>query len=135
MILSVQDSLADECTSVLPPRAVEGIHLFNAGKYWLAHEALEAAWREEPGAVRELYRGILQAGVVYLHIERRNLQGALKVYLRCRRWLSRFPDVCRGVDIAVLRRDLDHAVEEAKRLGAQHLDEFDRALFKPVEVR
>ena len=39
---------------------MDGIRLFNAGQYWRAHEALEAAWREEPGAVRDLYRGILQ---------------------------------------------------------------------------
>ena len=123
-----------DCSASLPPHAVEGIALFNTGKFWLAHEALEAAWKEEPGLLRDLYRGILQAGVVYLHIERGNLQGALKVYRRCRKWLALFPDVCCGVNVSQLRRDLDSAVAEAKRLGAQHLDEFDRALFKPVEV-
>jgi hypothetical protein len=114
---------------------LEGINLFNEGKYWLAHEALEAAWRAEPGPVRDLYRGVLQAGVVYLHIQRGNLDGALKVYRRCRRWLALFPDICRGIEIGKLRQDLDIAVLEAKRLGAGHLDQFDRALFKPVEVR
>ena len=124
-----------DCTSPLPNHAVEGIRLFNAGKYWLAHEALEAAWRAEPGSVRDLYRGILQAGVVYLHLERGNLPGALKVYRRCRKWLGLFPDVCCGVEVAKLRRDLENAIEEARQLGADRLDEFDRALFKPVEVR
>jgi predicted metal-dependent hydrolase len=124
-----------DCSSPLPAKAIEGIHLFNTGKYWLAHEALEAAWRDESGPIRELYRGILQAGVVYLHIEHSNLRGALKVYRRCCKWLDLFPGVCCGVNLAKLRLDLDQAIEEAERLGTNRISEFDRALFKPVEVR
>ena len=30
----------DTCNAPLPPQAVEGFHLFNAGKYFEAHEAL-----------------------------------------------------------------------------------------------
>ena len=62
----------EECEGVFPPRAREGVLLFNEGQYFAAHEALEDAWREEGGRVRELYQGILEAGVVYLHIRRRN---------------------------------------------------------------
>lgn len=124
-----------DCAATLPPPAIEGIRLFNAGKYWLAHEALELAWRDEPGPVRDLYRGILQAGIVYLHIERGNLAGALKVYHRCCKWLGLFPGECRGVNVAKLRFDLDRAVDEARRLGDHGIGEFDRAFFKPVEVR
>ena len=133
--LRAGEAILQGCAGSLPPHAVDGIRLFNAGQYWRAHEALEAAWREEPGAVRDLYRGILQAGVVYLHIERGNLPGALKVYHRCRRWLALYPDVCRGVDVAKLRLDLDHAVEERRLLGVNGVGAVDRALFKPVEVR
>ena len=53
-----------DCNEPLHPKAVEGLELFNRGHYFEAHEALEAAWREETHPVRELYRGILQAGVV-----------------------------------------------------------------------
>jgi hypothetical protein len=124
-----------DCAGALPPDAVEGIRLFNAGHYWLAHEALESAWRKETGPVRDLYRGILQAGVVYYHIERGNLAGARKVYQRCCKWLVLFPDVCRGVNLARLRHDLDTVITEANRLGFQKIGEFDRDMFKPVEVR
>jgi predicted metal-dependent hydrolase len=130
-----QEGQVLDCSGPLPARAVEGLRLFNEGKYWLAHEALEAAWRAEDGPVRDLYRGVLQAGVVYLHIERGNLEGALKVYRRCRRWLALFPEECRGIQVGKLRNDLELAVKEARRLGAEHIGEFDRALFKPVEVR
>ncbi|HET6846614.1 MAG TPA: DUF309 domain-containing protein, partial [Anaerolineales bacterium] len=67
-----------QCSGKLHDRAREGIRLFNEGRFFEAHEELEAAWREEPGRIRELYQGILEAGVTYLHLRRGNLVGAEK---------------------------------------------------------
>src|SRR5512140_742284 len=101
-----------DCDGTLPARAREGIRLFNQGRYFEAHEELEAAWREEKGKLRELYQGILEAAVTYLHITRGNYQGAVKVYGRSMRWLKNWPEQCRGVDVGQLRRDLDSAMAE-----------------------
>lgn len=123
---------AHDCDSPLHPRAAEGIRLFNAGKYFEAHEALEIAWLEERGAVRDLYRGILQVGVAYLHITRANYDGAIKVYKRSMRWLKDWPAVCRGVEVEQLRRDAEAAIQEVLKLGKNGIAEFDRSLLKPV---
>ena len=80
------------CHAPLHPQAAHGLRLFNAGRYFEAHEALEEAWNEEVGKVRELYRGILQIAVVYLHVTRRNYNGAVKVYARSQRWVKDWPD-------------------------------------------
>lgn len=122
----------NDCEGLMHPRAREGILLFNEGRYFEAHEELEAAWKEERGKVRELYQGILEAAVTYLHIRRRNYAGAIKVYGRCMRWLKDWPDICRGADVAQLRRDLEAAISETRRLGGARLAEFDTALYKPV---
>ena len=118
--------------SQLHPKALEGLELFNAGQYWKAHEALEAAWLAEPGELRNLYRGILQAGVAYLHAERGNYQGALKVYARSQRWLAPFPEIAYGIHIGQLRRDLDAVIAEVRRLGPKRIAELDHSLLKPV---
>ena len=123
---------ADDCNQSLHPKAVEGLRLFNAGKYFEAHEELEAAWKDERGKVRELYQGILQAGVTYLHITRGNYPGAIKVYGRSMKWLRQFPETCRGVEVERLRNDLTLAIEEIKRLGETRINEFNRDLLKPV---
>ena len=102
-----------------------GIKRFNAGQYWLAHEALEDAWNAEPGPIRDLYRGILQAAVVYHHISQQNYRGALKVYQRSEKWLRKWPAICRGVDVDRLRNDLDSALAEVKRLGVENLAQFN----------
>ena len=121
-----------DCQAPLHPRAIEGLELFNQGKYWRAHEALEAAWREETGPIRELYRGILQAAVVYLHVSQNNYAGAVKVYGRCMRWLKPWPDKCRGVEVELLRQDLDKVIEVVVSLGPDQLAAFDPSLLKPV---
>jgi len=121
-----------DCTGSIHPAAIKGMELFNAGEYWLAHEHLEEAWKKETGAVRELYRAILQVAVVYLHIERDNYVGAVKVQARVQKWIRPWPEVCRGIEIGRLRRDLETVVAEVKRLGPDRLAEFDRSLFNPV---
>jgi hypothetical protein len=121
------------CEGKLHPNAREGILLFNEGKYFEAHEELETAWRAEKGKIRELYQGILQAAVTYLHITHGNYDGAIKVYGRSMKRLRNWPDFCRGVDVAQLRDNMDEVIAEVKRLGKEHLNEFDPAFFKPVK--
>ena len=125
-------SAPDSCNAPLHPQAAEGLRLFNAGEYFEAHEALEAAWNEEKGPVRDLYRGILQIAVVYLHITRRNYNGAVKVYDRSQKWLNHWPDVCRGIQVEELRKEAKAVIAEVQRLGPERLSEFDNSLLRPV---
>jgi uncharacterized protein len=118
---------------VLGPNVSEGIRLFNEGNYFEAHEALECAWREETGPIRELYRGILQAAVCYLHITRRNYDGAIKMYGRSMKWLAPWPDVTLGINVAQLRLDLANVVDEIQKLGQAEMASFNQSLFKPIE--
>ncbi len=121
-----------DCDGTLHARAAEGILLLNAGRYFEAHGELEAAWRDEPGRIRRLYQGILEAAVTYLHITRGNYPGAVKVYKRSMRWLKDWPELCRGVQVGQLRQDLTAAIAEVERLGESGIRHFDRGLLKPV---
>jgi hypothetical protein len=116
---------------VLHPRA-RRTSPFNAGEYFEAHEALEDAWNAEKGMVRDLYRGILQIAVVYLHITRRNYNGAIKVYVRSQKWVKGWPTICRGIHVEELRRDAETVIAEVTRLGLERITEFDKSLLKPV---
>jgi predicted metal-dependent hydrolase len=127
------EELPELCKGELHPMAVKGIELFDEGQYWEAHEALEAAWKDERGPARHLYKGILQAGVTYLQIERGNFLGMAKMFERSKKWLRPWPGVCRGVDVGQLRQDLAAAAGEAYRLGPGGLAEFDRSLFKKIK--
>jgi predicted metal-dependent hydrolase len=123
-----------DCQGSLHPKAIEGMELFNAGHYFEAHEALEAAWRDnKTGPERDLYRAILQVGVVYLHITHQNYPGAIKVYHRSLKWLDLWPETCRGVAVGQLRRDVDAAIACLQALGPARMADFDLSLLKPVQ--
>lgn len=126
------DSANETCNAPLHPQAAQGLRLFNAAKYFEAHEALEDAWNDEHGKVRELYRGILQVAVVYLHITRANYAGAVKVYSRSQRWLKDWPSVCRGIEVEELRRNAEAVIDEVRRLGPENIGVFDLSLLRPV---
>jgi uncharacterized protein len=125
--------MSSDCNGALHPKAIEGLKLFNEKQFFETHEELEDAWRDEKGAIRELYRGILQVAVVYLHITRGNYDGAIKVYERCIKWLKDWPDVCRGIQVGKLRNDLENAIKEVRRLGKENINGFNTSLFKNVE--
>jgi predicted metal-dependent hydrolase len=130
--LGMTDSMNDPCNAPLHPHAAQGIRLFNAGAYFEAHEALEDAWKDEKGRVRDLYRGILQIAVVYLHVTRGNYKGAVKVYERSQKWIRDWQPTCRGIDVGKLRKDAESVINEVRRLGAGRIGEFDMSHLKPV---
>lgn len=132
-IFVTPEEIPAACSGDLHPMAVKGIELFDNGHYWEAHEALEAAWRDEQGPARYLYQGILQVGVVYLQIERNNFIGMAKMFERCKKWLRPWPDVCRGVDVAQLREDVAAAVAAAGKLGPGNLAAIEKGLFKKLK--
>ena len=127
-----RDGIDAACQGELSELAIEGLELFNKGEYFEAHEVLEDAWNEDATPGRELYRAILQVAVAYLQIERRNYNGAVKMFLRLRQWIDPLPDLCRGVDVGRLRQDARHVEKHLLALGSQGVEMFDHSLFQPV---
>ncbi|MFN3491612.1 MAG: DUF309 domain-containing protein [Anaerolineales bacterium] len=123
----------ENCNGEIHPKAIEGMYLFNLRKFFEAHEELEIAWNEEKSEVRDLYRGILQVAVTYLHITRGNYDGAIKVYKRSQRWLQGWHNVCRGINLKQFQEDAKNVINEVERLGKERIGEFDIALFKPIQ--
>jgi predicted metal-dependent hydrolase len=127
--------LQESCQEPLSAKASKGLQLFNEGEYFECHEELEDAWNEDQGPGRDLYRGILQVAVAYLQIERGNYRGAIKMLLRVRQWLDPLPDICRGINIAQLRRNAQAVHDTLLQLGPERLSEFDLTSFKKVEYK
>ena len=127
------DAIVAACRDRLPALVISGIEQFNLGAYYACHDDLEAAWRQDNSAGRDLYRGILQVAVAYFQIERGNYRGGMKMLLRLRKWLDPLPAVCRGVNVAKLRQDAAAVQESLAALGPERINDFDQSLFKSVE--
>ena len=126
------EELEEACLAELPELAVRGLQEFNRGEYFEAHETLEEVWMADQSVGRELYQAILQVSVAYLQIERQNYNGAIKMFLRLRQWITPLPGVCRGVDIASLRDDAQDVYERLVELGPESIAKIDPGAFEPV---
>lgn len=116
----------------LDTHVCKGLRLFNKGMYFESHEALEIAWRAEKGPIRDLYRGILQVAVGYYHVTRKNRSGALKIFERSKKWLSRWPDVTLGIHVGQLREDMASIVAQLENPTQNSSGEDRLDLFKPI---
>ncbi len=125
---------AATCKGPLPDKVLEGIRLFNARAFFEQHEALEEAWLAEPGPVRDLYRGILQIGVGFYHLERQNFRGARNLLTYGMDRLAPFEPSCRGVDVRSLRAAALRCRDELERLGRERVADFDMDLIPRVRV-
>lgn len=68
----------------------EFIELFNSKSFFEAHEVLEDLWLESEGEIKDFYKGLIQCAVAFVHLQRRNLRGARKVFGTSSRYLQRY---------------------------------------------
>lgn len=99
-------AIEEACRQPASATAGEGLARLNAGAYLEAHERLERAVLDDPGAGGTVYRTLLHLAVACLHIERGNWRGGQKMVLRMQPWLASLPERCRGVNVTDLRREL-----------------------------
>jgi hypothetical protein len=127
-------ALAEACRQPLSAQGAHGLELLNAGEYFEAHEVLEKAFLEASEWPGYLYRALLQVSVAYLHVQRANYPGAVKMLLRLRQWLEPLPDRCSGVDIAALKRNMVEFSEAVEAAGRDGVSRLDPKLLRPVPV-
>lgn len=80
-----------------------GIGLFNAGRYWDAHEAWEEAWTpDRHGPDRGFYKGLIQVAAGCLHYGRRNRRGTVNKWRGGAAYLRPYLPAHKGVELASL---------------------------------
>jgi predicted metal-dependent hydrolase len=122
------------CDEPPPPLLIEGIAQFNRGEFFEQHETIERLWRAEARDIRYLYQGILQVGVAFHHLRKRNHHGTVYMLTRGPRYLAPFAPRCQRVDVQQLIDDAAAALREVERLGPGRLHEFDWTLAPKVRV-
>jgi hypothetical protein len=89
--------------------------LFNTGRYFESHEALERAWVKNRSA---FYKGLIIYASAFVHLQRGNLSGAVKQLGKVPRYLSRFRPGYLGVDVDGVLDHAGHCRNEAARSPA-----------------
>jgi predicted metal-dependent hydrolase len=117
-----------------PPQLLQGVEQFNRGEYFEQHETLELLWRAETRPVRRLYQGILQIGVAFYHLQRRNHHGVVYMLTRGSASLQPFAPACQRIDVASLIELAESTLQVVELLGPNRLDEFSWQPMPMVKV-
>ena len=118
----------ERCSDRATPQMMHAFEQFNRGEYWHQHETLEAVWRAESDeSIRNFYKGILQVGVGFHHITRRNYKGADKVLTRGINYLRPYAPRCMGVEVERLIEEATRVLEQVHALGPDRIDEINIA--------
>jgi uncharacterized protein len=102
-----------------------GAALFDAGRFWDAHEAWEEAWLEEEGEVRQLLQGLIQVAAGY-HKATVQLQpsGCVKLLRSGLDKLEPLPPELLGVPLTRFLPQVHRTLSEARRWQSGELLDF-----------
>ena len=98
-----------------------GLELARRGDYFAAHEALEDAWRASEPEEKDFFQGLVHVVVAWYQAGRGNRVGFERQLEKAARRLGPFAPEHRGVDVAVLLRQVESA-QAAGTLDVPPLD-------------
>ncbi|MPZ13343.1 MAG: DUF309 domain-containing protein [Chloroflexi bacterium] len=130
-----EPSPPDPCANPPPPLLIKAVHQFNRREFFECHETLEALWKAEPAAVRELYQGVLQVGVAFHHLGRGNVRGAKLMLQRGIEHLRPFPSECQGILVDRLVEDAEAAARALRELEAGGAGAFEPRLVPTLQLK
>ena len=85
--------------AVYPREYLEGIRLFNTGRYFDAHEIWEEIWLRSSGDAKLFYQTLIQAAVGLHHYGRGNMRGARGMHRNVLEKLERLPGIFMSLDL------------------------------------
>jgi predicted metal-dependent hydrolase len=77
---------------------LEGIHHFNARRFWEAHEAWETLWLVAESDLEQFLQGLIQVAAAYHHVQRGTYRGAPRLFAAGLGRLDVFPLIHCGLD-------------------------------------
>lgn len=85
----------------------EGIRLFNTGKFFAAHEALEVVWLDARGEEKIFLHGLIQLAAAFHHYTRQNEPGFRSLLEKGWIKLGNLGKAREGIDLGNLRQQLE----------------------------
>jgi uncharacterized protein len=106
-----------------------GVELFNARKFWEAHEAWEGIWQRHPEDARFFVQALIQLAAAYHQLVRGVYRGFVIHLLRARERLALFPEVFLGIDAGALMATVCKSLEVTE--DKKNLKDLD---FPSIEI-
>jgi predicted metal-dependent hydrolase len=104
---------------------LEGARRFNARLFFEAHEAWEEVWLDSARELRAFYQGLIQVAAAFVHLQRNEYPGTVKLLHEGLRKLEAYPSPTLGVDLTGLTsasRVIEAQVVAAGERGIKTID-------------
>jgi tetratricopeptide (TPR) repeat protein len=106
-----------------------GIELFNAGKFWHAHETWEQVWRRHHEDSRLFIQGLIQmAAAFHLSIDKKRYTGALSNFDKALSKLQLFGQTFLDLPVSHYTKAIEKAKDEIQRVQKGEVETIDRAV-------
>ncbi len=111
-----------------------GRNLYNAARYYEAHEVWEAAWLHEDGEARRLLQGLIQVAAGYFKaLAQRRPGGSAKLLAAGLEKLGPFSEGFAGLSLAPFRDGVAVSLVEVQRWKAGERSHLEPGLAPPLE--
>jgi predicted metal-dependent hydrolase len=111
-----------------------GAQRFNAGQYFEAHEAWEEVWLESARELRHFYQGLIQVAAAFVHLQRNEYPGTVKLLHEGLRKLETYPPTTLGVQLSPLIAASRAVESRVLEVGERGLREIDVASLPQVVI-
>ncbi len=129
----VEEHTPAEDVAPLPEALTQYARLYNAGLYWKAHEALEAAWGVAEGQDKDFLQGLIRAAAAFHKLmAHENPRGAERHLAWVVETLEPLGETYQGVQLGPFVAGLRYALAAVADL--REGDTFDSALIPPVKM-
>jgi uncharacterized protein len=106
----------------------QGLHHYNIGEFFAAHEAWESVWLTAPQPHKTYLQGLIQVTVALHHFHRNNPLGATRLLQAALRKLEPYAPEFGGIDNTLLCADIR---DRLQTLASHPTDQIASPLIQP----
>jgi predicted metal-dependent hydrolase len=126
--------LTDEQLLERRSELLAGVHQYNDGYFFEAHETLEDLWYVCPLPARTFLQGVIQLAAAFVHLARREYPGTIRLLAASIAKLEQFSPEFLGIDVERLLAEARSAREELIALGPQRFESWDRSRVPTIHL-
>lgn len=113
----------------------EGVNLYNAGRFFEAHEVLEDVWLEEEGDDKTFLQGIIKIAAAFHHYGKGTYRGMRNLLQAGSQMLKPYRPSYRGIELAGFLSQIEAWIPRAAQLVAGeklgHSESIPSLVYRP----